>query len=184
MAPKDTGLRDYVGAFAVTGGHGVTEKIMEFKKDLDDYSAILLESLADRLAEAFAERLHERVRKEFWAHAPNEALSNEELIKEKYAGHPPGARLPGVPRAHREADDLGAARRRGQHRHRAHREHGHVARRRGQRAATSRTRSRSTSSLGRIGRDQVEDYAERKGWTVDEAEKWLSPNLGYRTENE
>ncbi len=134
VAPKDTGLRDYVGAFAVTAGLGITDRIMEFKKELDDYSAILLESLADRLAEAFAERMHERVRKEFWAHAPNEALSNEELIKESYARHPPGTRLPRVPRAHREADDLGAARRRGQHRHRAHREHGDVARRCGERS--------------------------------------------------
>ena len=134
VAPKATGLRDYVGAFAVTAGLGSTERVAEFKKANDDYSAILLESLADRLAEAFAERLHERVRKEFWAYAPDEHLDSDGLISEKYARHPSRPGLSRVPRAHREADDLGAARRRGQDRHRAHREHGHVARRRGERA--------------------------------------------------
>lgn len=183
VAPKETGKRDYVGAFAVTAGHGITDKIMAFKKDLDDYSAILLESLADRLAEAFAERMHERVRKEFWAHAPNEALSNVELIKEKYVGIRPAPGYPACPE-HTEKQTIwelldvevntgieltesmamwpGAA-------------------------VSGLYFSHPESQyfvLGRIGRDQVEDYAARKGWSVDEAEKWLSPNLGYRTENE
>lgn len=183
VAPKDTGLRDYVGAFAVTAGHGITDKIMEFKKDLDDYSAILLESLADRLAEAFAERLHERVRKEFWAHAPNEALSNEELIKEKYVGIRPAPGYPACPE-HTEKQTIW--------------ELLDVEANTGIELTESMAMwpgaavsglyfSHPESQyfvLGRIGRDQVEDYAERKGWSVDEAEKWLSPNLGYRTENE
>ena len=183
VAPKDTGLRDYVGAFAVTAGHGITDKIMEFKKDLDDYSAILLESLADRQAEANAERLHERVRKEFWAHAPNEALSNDELIKEKYVGIRPAPGYPACPE-HTEKQTIW--------------ELLDVEANTGIELTESMAMwpgaavsglyfSHPESQyfvLGRIGRDQVEDYAERKGWTVDEAEKWLSPNLGYRTENE
>lgn len=183
VAPKDTGLRDYVGAFAVTAGHGITDKIMEFKKDLDDYSAILLESLADRLAEAFAERLHERVRKEFWAHAPNEVLSNEELIKEKYVGIRPAPGYPACPE-HTEKQTIW--------------ELLDVEANTGIELTESMAMwpgaavsglyfSHPESQyfvLGRIGRDQVEDYAERKGWSVDEAEKWLSPNLGYCTENE
>ncbi|MGF2075361.1 vitamin B12 dependent-methionine synthase activation domain-containing protein, partial [Enterococcus casseliflavus] len=82
VAPRETGLQDYVGAFAVTAGLGVSEKVAEFKAALDDYNAILLESLADRLAEAFAERLHERVRTEYWGYQPDEDLDNEDLIKE------------------------------------------------------------------------------------------------------
>ncbi|WP_245160443.1 methionine synthase [Blastococcus sp. CT_GayMR20] len=183
VAPKATGLRDYVGAFAVTAGLGSTERVAEFKKGNDDYSAILLESLADRLAEAFAERLHERVRKEFWAYAPDEHLDNESLISEKYSGIRPAPGYPACPE-HTEKQTIwelldveattgieltesmamwpGAA-------------------------VSGLYFSHPASRyfvLGRIGRDQVEDYARRKGWTVDEAEKWLSPNLGYRTEDE
>ena len=183
VAPKDSGLRDYVGAFAVTAGIGITDRIMAFKKELDDYSAILLESLADRLAEAFAERLHERVRKEFWAHAPNEALSNEELIKESYAGIRPAPGYPACPE-HTEKQTIW--------------ELLDVEANTGIELTESMAMwpgaavsglyfSHPESQyfvLGRIGRDQVEDYAARKGWSVDEAEKWLSPNLGYRTENE
>ena len=97
VAPKDTGLRDYVGAFAVTAGLGSTERVAAFKKANDDYSAILLESLADRLAEAFAERLHERVRKEFWAYAPDEHLDSDGLIAEKYHGIRPAPGYPACP---------------------------------------------------------------------------------------
>jgi 5-methyltetrahydrofolate--homocysteine methyltransferase len=176
-------LRDYVGAFAVTAGLGSTERVMAFKKANDDYSAILLESLADRLAEAFAERLHERVRKEFWAYAPDEHLDADGLIAEKYHGIRPAPGYPACPE-HTEKQTIwqlldveattgieltesmamwpGAA-------------------------VSGLYFSHPESQyfvLGRIGRDQVEDYAQRKGWTVDEAEKWLSPNLGYRTEDE
>ncbi len=133
VAPKDTGLADHVGAFAVTAGLGSQPKIQQFKDELDDYSAILLESLADRLAEAFAERMHQRVRTELWGHVPDEDLDNAALIARALRRHPPRARLPRVPRAHREADPVGAARRRAEHRHRADRVDGHVARRLGQR---------------------------------------------------
>ena len=97
VAPKSTGLRDYVGAFAVTAGLGSEEKVTEFKAALDDYSAILLESLADRLAEAFAERLHERVRTEFWGYLPDEQLDPAGLIKEQYVGIRPAPGYPACP---------------------------------------------------------------------------------------
>src|SRR5690606_23905838 len=86
VAPKETGLADQVGAFAVAAGLGAAERVAAFREDLDDYSAILLESLADRLAEAFAERLHELVRTKHWGHAAGEQFSNEELIAERYTG--------------------------------------------------------------------------------------------------
>ncbi|MGY2074266.1 methionine synthase [Blastococcus sp. SYSU DS0828] len=183
VAPKDTGLRDYVGAFAVTAGLGAAERVAAFKKDNDDYSAIMLEALADRLAEAFAERLHERVRREFWGYAADEALDNEALIAEKYRGIRPAPGYPACPE-HTEKQtiwDLLDVE-----------------------AATGIELTESLAMwpgaavsglyfahpqaqyfvLGRVGRDQVEDYARRKGWTLAEAEKWLSPNLGYRTEDE
>ncbi|MFG1607945.1 methionine synthase [Actinoplanes sp. NPDC049265] len=183
IAPKDTGLSDYVGAFAVTAGLGITDKITEFKAAMDDYSAILLESLADRLAEAFAERLHERVRTEFWAYQPDEKLDNQDLIKEKYVGIRPAPGYPACPE-HTEKQTIwqlldvqantgieltesmamwpGAA-------------------------VSGLYFSHPQSQyfvLGQIGRDQVEHYATRKGWTVAEAEKWLAPNLGYRSDND
>ena len=97
VAPKHTGLDDWVGAFAVTAGLGSEAKVAEFKEALDDYSAILLESLADRLAEAFAERLHQRVRTEFWGYAEGEKLDNEALIKERYDGIRPAPGYPACP---------------------------------------------------------------------------------------
>ena len=127
VAPKDTGIADHVGAFAVTAGLGLEEQLKAFKDDLDDYSAILLEALADRLAEAFAERLHEKVRRELWGYAPDEHLSMDDLIRESYARHPAGSGLPRLPRPHREGDAHGAPRRRGAHRHHAHRVDGDVA---------------------------------------------------------
>ncbi|GAA3682790.1 methionine synthase [Nocardioides ginsengisoli] len=173
---------DWVGAFAVTAGHGTTERITAFKEDLDDYSAILLEALADRLAEAFAERLHQRVRTEFWAHVPEEQLSNEDLIAEKYTGIRPAPGYPACPdhtekRTIWELLDVQAT------------------------TGIELTESMamwpgaSVSGIyyshpeaqyfvvGRLGRDQIADYAERKGWTVAEAERWLSPNLGYDPED-
>ena len=105
VAPRDTGLRDYIGAFAVTAGLGVQGKIAEFKAALNDYDAILLESVADRLAEAFAERLHQRVRKELWGYAPDEKLDNTELIKERYRGIRPAPGYPACP-DHRAKLDL------------------------------------------------------------------------------
>jgi 5-methyltetrahydrofolate--homocysteine methyltransferase len=183
VAPKSTGLRDYVGAFAVTAGLGSADKIMEFKAALDDYSAILLESLADRLAEAFAERLHERVRTEFWGYQPDESLDSEALIKEKYVGIRPAPGYPACPE-HTEKSTIWSLL--------------DVKANAGIELTESMAMwpGASVSGLyfshpqsqyfvvGRLGRDQVEDYAKRKGWTVDEAERWLSPNLGYRTDNE
>jgi len=183
VAPVSTGLRDYVGAFAVTAGLGTETKIAEFKAALDDYSAILLESLADRLAEAFAERLHQRVRTEFWGYQPDEQLDNESLIREQYSGIRPAPGYPACPE-HTEKQTIW--------------ELLDVKRNVGIELTESMAMwpGASVSGLyfshpqsqyfvvGRIGRDQVADYAERKGWSVEVAEKWLSPNLGYRTDNE
>ncbi|AXQ31434.1 methionine synthase [Solimonas sp. K1W22B-7] len=182
VAPKQTGLHDYVGGFAVTTGIGCAERVAAFRKELDDYSAIMLEALADRLAEAFAERLHQRVRKEFWAYVPDEHLDNEALISEKYAGIRPAPGYAACPE-HSEKGKLwqlldvenncgiqltesyamwpGAA-------------------------VSGWYYSHPQSQyfvLGRINREQVADYARRKGWTLAEAEKWLSPNLGYEPED-
>jgi 5-methyltetrahydrofolate--homocysteine methyltransferase len=182
VAPKETGLSDYVGGFAVTAGLGSTEKIMEFKEQLDDYSAILLETLADRLAEAFAERMHERVRRELWGYAADESLSNEDLIRETYAGIRPAPGYPACPE-HTEKATLW--------------ELLDVERNTGITLTDSMAMwpgaavsgwyfSHPDSQyfvVGRIGRDQVEDYAARKGWGQAEAERWLAPNLGYEPED-
>ncbi|MFZ2016531.1 MAG: methionine synthase [Nocardioides sp.] len=182
VAPKETGLKDYIGMFAVTAGLGTEAKIAEFKAQIDDYSGILLESLADRLAEAFAERLHERVRRELWGYAPDEHLDNHQLLKEQYAGIRPAPGYPASP-DHTEKQvlwDLLDVE-----------------------AATGMTLTESMAMwpgasvsgiyfshpesqyfvIGRLARDQVADYAERKGWTLAEAERWLSPNLGYDPED-
>ena len=182
VAPKETGLRDYIGGFAVTAGLGGAEKIAEFRKELDDYSAILLESLADRLAEAFAERLHERVRKEFWGYAPDETLTSEALISEKYDGIRPAPGYPACPE-HTEKQTLWDLL--------------DVTENAGIELTDSMAMwpgaavsgwyfSHPQSQyfvIGRIGEDQTEDYAERKGWTLRESERWLSPNLGYEPED-
>ncbi|MGZ8737696.1 MAG: vitamin B12 dependent-methionine synthase activation domain-containing protein, partial [Nocardioides sp.] len=182
IAPRETGLTDYVGAFAVTAGLGSQEKIAEFKAALDDYSAILLESLADRLAEAFAERMHERVRKEFWGYASAEQLDNEALIKESYAGIRPAPGYPACP-DHTEKLKLWELLD-------VHAETGielteSMAMWPG--AAVSGWYFSHPQSqyfvVGRIAKDQVEDYAERKGMTLREAERWLAPNLGYEPED-
>ncbi|MGY1739683.1 methionine synthase [Blastococcus sp. SYSU D01050] len=183
VAPAESGLRDYVGAFAVTAGLGAAERVAAFKAENDDYSAILLESLADRLAEAFAERLHERVRREFWGYAADERLGNDELIAERYRGIRPAPGYPACPE-HTEKQTIWELL--------------------DVEAATGITLTESMAMwpgaavsglyfshpesryfvLGRLGRDQVEDYAHRKGWTLAEAERWLSPNLGYRPDDE
>jgi 5-methyltetrahydrofolate--homocysteine methyltransferase len=181
VAPKAGGLHDYVGAFAVTAGLGSAEKIVEFKKANDDYSAILLESLADRLAEAFAERLHERVRKEFWGYAGDEHLDSSDLIEEKYQGIRPAPGYPACPE-HTEKGTLWQLL--------------DVERNVGIKltesyamwpgAAVSGWYFAHPESqyfvLGRVQKDQVSDYAVRKGWTLAEAEKWLMPNLAYEPE--
>lgn len=182
VAPKETGHRDYVGAFAVTAGLGSQDKIMEFKAALDDYSAILLESLADRLAEAFAERLHQRVRKEFWGYQPDEQLDNDALIGEKYRGIRPAPGYPACPE-HTEKSTIW--------------ELMDVGERTGIELTESMAMwpgaavsgwyfSHPQSQyfvVGRLAQDQVADYAKRKGWTLAEAERWLAPNLGYNPED-
>ncbi len=183
IAPRDSGLADHVGAFAVTAGLGSSDKVAQFKAELDDYSAILLESLADRLAEAFAERLHERVRTEFWGYSPDEKLTNTELIKEQYDGIRPAPGYPACPE-HTEKQTLW--------------ELLDVESATGIELTESMAMWPGASVsgwyfshpqsqyfvLGRIGRDQVEDYAARKGWTMAEAERWLSPNLGYQPDED
>jgi 5-methyltetrahydrofolate--homocysteine methyltransferase len=182
VAPTSTGLPDHVGCFAVTAGLGAPERVAAFRKELDDYSAILLESLADRLAEAFAERLHQRVRTEFWGHAPEEELTNDDLIAERYTGIRPAPGYPACP-DHTEKqtiwDLLDVERNAGIELTES------MAMWPG--AAVSGVYYSHPQSqyfvVGRLGRDQVADYAERKGWTLAEAERWLSPNLGYDPED-
>jgi 5-methyltetrahydrofolate--homocysteine methyltransferase len=182
VAPKDSGLLDHVGAFAVTAGDGLGERVAAFRAELDDYNAILLESLGDRLAEAFAERLHERVRKELWGYAPDEHLDNVGLIKEQYDGIRPAPGYPACPE-HTEKRTLW--------------ELLDVDKHTGIQLTESMAMWPGASVsgfyyshpqsqyfvVGRLGRDQVADYAERKGWTLAEAERWLSPNLGYDPED-
>ena len=182
VAPKDTGVHDYVGAFAVTAGLGSAERVAQFKRQNDDYSAILLESLADRLAEAFAERLHERVRRELWGYAADEHLSNEQLIAEGYKGIRPAPGYPACPE-HTEKATLWKLL--------------DVEINTGIKltdsyamwpgAAVSGWYFAHPQSqyfvVGRVQKDQVEDYARRKGWDLATAEKWLGPNLGYEPED-
>jgi 5-methyltetrahydrofolate--homocysteine methyltransferase len=182
VAPKDTGLKDYVGLFAVTAGFGVPERIETFKAQIDDYSGILLESLADRLAEAFAERMHERVRRELWGYAPDEHLDNRQLLKEQYAGIRPAPGYPASP-DHTEKQTMWDLL--------------DVEGTIGMTLTESMAMwpGASVSGIyfshpesqyfvvGRLAPDQVADYAERKGWTMAEAERWLSPNLGYDPED-
>ena len=182
IAPKDSGLPDYVGAFAVTAGLGCKERVDAFKKANDDYSAILLESLADRLAEAFAERLHQRVRKEFWGYVPDEHLDSVSLIDEKYQGVRPAPGYPACPE-HTEKATLWKLL--------------NVEHNIGMQLTESMAMWPAAAVsgwyfahpqsqyfiLGRIDREQVEDYARRKGWDLRTAEKWLAPNLGYEPED-
>lgn len=155
---------------------------MEFKADLDDYSAILLESIADRLAEAFAERMHQRVRTEFWGFQPDEQLDNEALIGEKYRGIRPAPGYPACPE-HTEKvtlfDLLDVTKRTGIELTES------MAMWPG--AAVSGWYFAHPQSqyfvVGRLAQDQVADYAKRKGWTLQEAERWLGPNLGYNPED-
>ena len=182
VAPKETGIRDYVGAFAVTGGLGVQDRVAAYRKDLDDYNAILLEAVADRLAEAFAERMHERVRTEFWGYAPDEQLSNEQLIKEQYFGIRPAPGYPACPE-HTEKRTLWQLL--DVHAHTGIELTEGMAMWPG--ASVSGWYFSHPQSqyfvVGRIGRDQVVDYAERKGWTLAQAERWLSANLAYDPED-
>jgi 5-methyltetrahydrofolate--homocysteine methyltransferase len=182
VAPKRSGVKDYMGAFAVTTGIGIDEKVAEFERDHDDYNSIMLKALADRLAEAFAERMHERVRREFWGYAPDEHLGNDELIKESYRGIRPAPGYPANPE-HTEKKLLWNLL--------------NVEKNTGIDLTDSMAMMPAASvsgwyfahpesryfAVGKINRDQVEDYARRKGMTLNEAERWLAPNLGYHTDN-
>jgi 5-methyltetrahydrofolate--homocysteine methyltransferase len=178
IAPKETGIADYIGGFTVTAGLGEDEIAARFKNANDDYSSILVKALADRLAEAFAERMHQRVRTEFWGYAPDEALTNNQLIREEYVGIRPAPGYPAQP-DHTEKATLFRLL-----------------------DATRATGVELTESfamwpgssvsglyyshpesqyfgVGKIERDQVEDYAARKGMEVAEIERWLASILNY-----
>ena len=178
VAPASTGVADYVGAFVVTAGIGEAEKSEQLKGANNDYDAILLKALADRLAEAFAERLHERVRREFWGYASDENLSNEDLIAEQYRGIRPAPGYPAQP-DHTEKATLfrllDAEKQAGVQLTESYAMWPGAA-------VSGLYFSHPDSAyfgVGRIDRDQIEDYAARKGWKVEEAERWLSPILAY-----
>ena len=176
VAPIEADVADYIGAFAVTAGHGLAEAKARFEADHDDYSAILLTALADRLAEAFAERLHERVRTELWGYAPQEALDNDALIAESYQGIRPAPGYPACP-DHTEKTTIF--------------ELLQAEDRAGMQLTESMAMLPAASvsglylwrpearyfGVGKIDRDQLEDYAARKGWSLVEAERWLAPIL-------
>jgi len=178
VAPKETGFADYVGSFAVTAGIGVEEVARRFERANDDYSKIMIKALADRLAEAFAEALHEKVRRELWAYAPGEKLSNEQLIAEDYAGIRPAPGYPAQP-DHTEKGTLFALL--------------DAEKAAGIKLTESYAMwpAAAVSGLyfshpesryfgvGKIGRDQVADYAGRKGWSIEETERWLGTILNY-----
>ncbi|MBV6479627.1 MAG: Methionine synthase [Ignavibacteria bacterium] len=178
VAPKESGIKDYIGGFAVTAGIGIEKWIKKYEKDNDDYSKIMMQALADRLAEAFAELMHKRLRTEFWGYSKDETFDNESLIREKYRGIRPAPGYPASP-DHTEKiilfKELEAEKN----------------------AGIKLTESlamypaSSVSGLyfahpdskyfgvGKIGKDQIADYAKRKGMSLNDAEKWLSPSLNY-----
>jgi 5-methyltetrahydrofolate--homocysteine methyltransferase len=181
VAPRESGHGDWIGAFAVTAGLEADELVRAFERKSDDYSAIMVKALADRLAEAFAERLHERVRREFWGYAPGESLSNPELIREAYQGIRPAPGYPACPDHTEKALVFGLL---------------DAERRVSMRLTESFAMLPAASvsgfyfahpqacyfGVGRIGRDQAEDYARRKGVDLPTVERWLSPILGYEPE--
>ena len=178
VAPKTSDKTDWLGAFAVSTGFGIEKHLQAFRTANDDYSAIMLEALVDRLAEALAERMHERVRKEFWGYAAHETLENDDLIGEKYQGVRPAPGYPACPE-HTEKGTLWRLMDVEQHT--------------GIKLTESYAMYPAASvsgwyfshpesryfGIGRVARDQVEDYAARKGMSMAEAEKWLAPVLGY-----
>jgi 5-methyltetrahydrofolate--homocysteine methyltransferase len=180
VAPKASGLRDYFGAFAVTAGIGIEEHVARFERAHDDYSAIMLKALADRLAEAAAEHFHERVRRELWGYAAAEVLTNEQLVREEYRGIRPAPGYPACP-DHTEKAKLWRLL--------------DVERNAGIRLTDSYAMYPTAAvsgwylshpearyfAVGKIDRDQVEDFARRKGMTLEEAQRWLGPSLGYET---
>ncbi|MDN5864973.1 MAG: methionine synthase [Gammaproteobacteria bacterium] len=183
VAPLDSGKPDWMGAFAVTAGLGTAERAEAFAGDNDDYNAIMIKALSDRLAEAFAELLHEKVRRELWAYVPEETLDNEALIAERYQGIRPAPGYPACPEHTEKAKlwslldveaNAGIELTEGYAMWPA--------------AAVSGWYFAHPASryyaIGKVTREQVADYAARKGWTVEEAERWLAPNLAYEPEAE
>jgi 5-methyltetrahydrofolate--homocysteine methyltransferase len=176
IAPKEIGKQDYIGCFCVSTGFGVDEKASEFEKQLDDYNSILVKALGDRLAEAFAEYLHLKVRKEIWGYASDEVLSNDELIKEQYKGIRPAPGYPACP-DHLEKPTIWKLL--------------NVEQEIGVKLSESMAMWPASSvsgyyfanpeskyfGLGKIKKDQLEDYAKRRNISIEQAEKWLSPNL-------
>lgn len=178
IAPKENGKIDYIGFFAVTAGIGLDEIVAEYEKNHDDYNSIMMKAIADRLAEAFAEKLHELVRKEFWAYDSNEQLSNEELIKEKYIGIRPAPGYPACPdhTEKRKIFDLLDA----------EKEAGIQLTENFAMYPTAAVsgyyfanKDSKYFGLGKIAKDQVVEYAKRKGLSLEETERWLAPNLSY-----
>ncbi|MFQ5660638.1 MAG: methionine synthase [Gammaproteobacteria bacterium] len=178
IAPKETGIKDYIGAFVAAAGFGMEDKLEQFEKEHDDYNSIMLKALADRLAEAFAERMHERVRKEFWGYAAGESLDNPSLIAEKYQGIRPAPGYPACP-DHTEKTILWDLL--------------DVEKNTGITLTESYAMFPAAAvcglyfshpqsryfGLGKINKDQIKNYAHRKSMDVKQVEKWLSPNLGY-----
>src|SRR5215218_76218 len=183
VAPKDTGLEDHIGLFAVTVGLGADAAARRFQNENDDYNAIMVKALADRLAEALAELMHRRVRTEFWGYAVDETLGHEDLIREEYSGIRPAPGYPACPE-HTEKRTLWRLL--------------EVENNAGIELTESCAMSPGAAVSGyyfshpdskyfgvaEIGRDQARDYAGRKNWTLEEAEKWLAPNLGYDPQTE
>ena len=178
VAPENCGVQDFLGFFAVTAGLGIERLLEQYQKQHDDYKAIMVKAVADRLAEALAELMHQKVRKELWAYAPDEDLENESLIKEQYAGIRPAPGYPACP-DHTEkralfellkASEIPGI---------------HLTESCAMYPAASVSgyyignKESRYFGLGKIGKDQVIDYAKRKGISIDEAEKWLKPNLNY-----
>jgi 5-methyltetrahydrofolate--homocysteine methyltransferase len=178
VAPRISAVSDYFGAFAVTSGVGIEEHLARFARAHDDYSSIMLKALADRLAEAAAEHFHERVRRELWGYAAAETLTNEQLVREEYRGIRPAPGYPACP-DHTEKAKLWSLL--------------DVERSAGIRLTESYAMYPTAAvsgwyiahpqaryfAVGKIDREQVEDYARRKGFTPEEAQRWLGPNLGY-----
>jgi 5-methyltetrahydrofolate--homocysteine methyltransferase len=178
VAPRDSGVKDWIGSFAVTTGIGLDEKVREFEARHDDYSSIMLKALADRLAEALAERMHERARREFWGYAPEERFTNDQLVREEYRGIRPAPGYPACP-DHTEKATLWQML--------------DVEKTAGIRLTESFAMHPTAAvsgwyfshpearyfQVGRIDADQVADYAQRKGLALAEAERWLAPLIGY-----
>ena len=178
IAPKETGVKDYIGMFAVTTGIGIEKLVEKFESEHDDYNSIMIKAIADRLAEAFAEHLHELVRKEYWGYASNENFSNEDLIKEKYTGIRPAPGYPAQP-DHTEKSIIFSLL--------------EVEKNTGIKLTEAMAMYPAASvsglyfshpeskyfTVGKISKDQVLDYHRRKGMSVEEIERWLSPILNY-----